>query len=155
MSRCRTGWRSSETVRIALQVVEVNSTRLADGTQCSSTRGRGEPELSEGGVYTSPMDPFPKQFGPPAPAAWHLNSVTLLFTLLPPLVTWPRPGTLIMYIVPNTSFSSLSLSPTLVTSPPFEGKGAGQDSTDAPRSPPLVARPSRGPGRHRHHGRRK
>ena len=41
MSRCRTGWRSCEKVVIASQLVEVSSTRLADGTPCSSTWGRG------------------------------------------------------------------------------------------------------------------
>ena len=30
MSRCRTGWRSSEKARTAPQLVEVNSTRLAE-----------------------------------------------------------------------------------------------------------------------------
>ena len=30
MSRCRTGWRSSEKARAAPQLVEVNSTRLAE-----------------------------------------------------------------------------------------------------------------------------
>ena len=40
MSRCRTGWRSSEKVLIiAPQLVEVHSTHLADGTQCCSTCG--------------------------------------------------------------------------------------------------------------------
>ena len=38
---CRTGWRSSEKARIAPHVVEVNSTRPADGTQWSSTCGSG------------------------------------------------------------------------------------------------------------------
>ena len=55
VSRCRTDWRSSEQVRIALQLVEVSSTRLADGTPCSSTWGRGGGEgearrLSQGYV---------------------------------------------------------------------------------------------------------
>ena len=41
MSRCRAGWSlgevgGSEKVLIAPQLVEVNSTSLADGTQCSS-----------------------------------------------------------------------------------------------------------------------
>ena len=40
--RCRTGWRSicrSEKVLIAPQLVEMNRTRPADGTQCFSTCG--------------------------------------------------------------------------------------------------------------------
>jgi len=36
MGRCWTGWRSSEKVPIAPQLVEVNGTRLADGVQVSS-----------------------------------------------------------------------------------------------------------------------
>jgi len=51
MIRCRTDWRSSEQVLSAPQLVEMSSTRLADGAPCSSTWGRGGGER-EARVFT-------------------------------------------------------------------------------------------------------
>ena len=54
-SRCQTGWRSSEKSLIAPQLIEVNSARLAEGTQRSSKcrEGRGACIVRRRGVSKS------------------------------------------------------------------------------------------------------